>query len=155
MGISSMNEELNPKDIPVEFLVSPWEKEQEKKKLRIFFWSFLGGMFLLMGGMLLAIFLGVNAVKSNVDISRNSETGLPDGNYLLIPTGGMARTDGKCAFTGEVQIADQPTILPGVKTIVGENDDQCGPITIEPKQIRFVVSNGTASITELIVYTNQ
>lgn len=152
-----MNQEFDPKDLPVEFLVSPWEKEQEKKKLRVFFWSVLGIMFLLMGGMLAAIFMGVNAVRSNVDVTRNSELGLPDGNYtLILPTeGGVVRADGKCAFTGEIQIENQPTLLPGMKTIVGENSDQCGPLTVNPKQVRFTITSGIAAVQELIVYTNQ
>jgi hypothetical protein len=118
---------------------------------KVSFWLGIVGLILSVIGGILAVLLigfGVNAAVDSVDQERNSETGLADGGYRMVPTRSIFLGD-RCAFGGRPVSIETEQSAGGRVTVVGEGDAQCGAMMDRPAYVVFSVTGGVAEILEV------
>mgnify|MGYP003608590722 FL=1 len=97
---------------------------------------------------IILIAAGVAFVSNSVDVAKNSQTGLVDGNYGMNPNSSI-RINDRCAFDGAaVNIDTNETVKPSV-TVVGSGSIECGTGTGTPDVVIFTVTGGVAKIVEV------
>lgn len=92
------------------------------------------------------VFVG-KAVVDSLDMSKNSQTGLSDGNYGMEPNTWISLND-KCSFNGDAIDLNSGDVAKTDVTVVGEGSAQCGTGG-SPSEVYFDVAGGVAKITEV------
>lgn len=115
------------------------------------FWLGIAGVILSIIGIIIAVFaigFGVKVVNDSLDPSKNSKTGLADGNYGMNPNTSL-RINDRCSFGGKAINADTNETAAEDVTVVGEGTTECGTGTGTPDVVLFTVSGGVAKIVQV------
>ena len=100
--------------------------------------------------VIIAVIAGGKAVGEMVDVSKNSQTGLADGTYGLVPTSNVNINDERCSFTGApISAETQEVVGMGDVTVVGTNSAECHFEKGGPSLVMFQVSGGVAKIVSV------
>ena len=115
------------------------------------FWIGIVGLILsVVGGIIAVIFVmaAANVVMGSVDPAKNSQTGLPDGNYGMNPNS-SARINDRCSFGGVPINAETNETMASDVTVAGSGAIECGTGSGTPDVILFTVTDGVAKIVKV------
>lgn len=132
---------------PVPAAVPAAAQPAKKNRTLLIVLLVIGGVLLLgvIAVVLLIVFV-FRVVESSVELSRNAETGLADGNYALAP-GAYTFVGDRCSFSGTAFTLPDLTSTGSNVQVVGEGVAQCGDAGPEAVEtVEFVVEGGVARI---------
>lgn len=118
----------------------------------------LSGLILGIVGLVLSVIIAVvvvliggaavSTVQENLDPIKNSQTGLPDGSYYLLPTDYLV-INTNCSFSGSpIDVSTEQAVGPEI-SVVGTDAGECNYSQEMPVRVVFDVVSGVAKIQEV------